>query len=211
MARRARDGNKGRGQEGGAARPVARRGGRRVCPARAGRSPRRRLSGRVPSPFQPPAPPSHSGEAKLCTSIESGLQSRGRRAARRGGRGRPAPFPGVGPLRPRTNQLGFPWTPGTQGVPTPTEKKSEREKGRGEGTLARGLAYPSCGTCRVGARRWPGVHLPHPRAPGMAREAVRAETETWEQRVSKLTGGRGKMRWIGRNGRLPETLTLPTA
>ncbi|KAJ8782401.1 hypothetical protein J1605_010109 [Eschrichtius robustus] len=63
----------------------------------------------------------------------------------------------------------------------------------------------------VGARRWPGVHLPHPRAPGMAREAVRAETETWEQRVSKLTGGRGKMRWIGRNGRLPETLTLPTA
>lgn len=76
--------------------------------------------------------PSRSGEAKLCTSIDSGLQGQGRQAVQRGGRGHPAPLPGVGPLRPQTNQLGFPWAPGTQGVPTPNEKKSEREESEEE-------------------------------------------------------------------------------
>lgn len=45
----------------------------------------------------------------------------------------------------------------------------------------------------------------------MARQAARAETETWEQRVTKLAKGKGKMRWIGQNGRLLQTLTLSTA
>ncbi|XP_036709362.1 uncharacterized protein LOC118895910 [Balaenoptera musculus] len=142
--------------------------------------------GEFPRPFSHQHLPSHSGEAKLCTSIESGLQSRGRRAARRGGRGRPAPFPGVGPLRPRTNQLGFPWTPGTQGVPTPNEKKSEREKRRGEGKAREGGPES---TCRIhGRRAW------HARLPELRLRPGSSACPSWPEERENCVGMGGYSR-----------------
>lgn len=65
---------------------------RRVGPAGGGRGPRRRLLGEFYRPFNHQHLSSQSGEAELCTSIESGLQGEGRQVAQPEGAATRLPF-----------------------------------------------------------------------------------------------------------------------
>lgn len=120
--------------KGGAARPAASRG-RQVDPARAAKGPRQRLSGKIPSPFQPPAPPLPKLRSQALYLHRVRAAGEGAAGSAVGPAQSPGSLLGVGLLRPAANEsAGVPlsaWNPGSPNPPA-TKRKVKEKRARRE-------------------------------------------------------------------------------